>query len=455
MNIQGAHIIKALFISCCLIISTAQTNLAQESEFQFEHLQLPGGDQTSFVTDIIQDSLGFMWFSTWNGLYRYDGYSFTNFTHNPADSGSLAANWVETVYVDYSGTLWVGTYGGGLNRFNSGTETFTHYQNDPGNPVSLSQDSVTVILEDHLGSLWVGTMDGLNRFDRETETFSHYYYDPNVPASINDNQVRALYEDSQGTLWVGTRSHAPQEDELAEGPGGLSRFNRETETFTNFVHDPNDSTSLFDNHLRAIYEDTRGTFWIGTAGDGLHTMNRNTGTFIRYRTDFENPGKLSRPFSSTSEFDESGPMSFIMEDHSGSIWMGSVGNIGINHYNPDTGDLTRLDPSMWGGVLPWEMFQSQDGTLWLATLGDGVWKISSKRNHFTDTLLDNLNWGAALHYDRSGILWVSSPAEDFQLEFSGFTYTEDTYTLSRRIETGISGTGSAFAQTQDGTYWLL
>ena len=84
-------------------------------------------------------------------------------------------------------------------------------------------------------------------------------------------------------------------DENPDKKGGLNRFNKNTGTFTRYLHDEKDPHSLIDNRVRAIFEDSYGNFWIGTAGDGLHTMDRENGTFERHTYDPAHPEKLSRP----------------------------------------------------------------------------------------------------------------------------------------------------------------
>ncbi len=126
---------------------------------------------------VVQDHQGFMWFGGAStgvgGLYRYDGYGYTRYQHDPQDSTTLSVNWVESLYVDRGGTLWVGTFGGGLNRYNDETDTFSRFMHHPDDPTSLSQDTITVILEDSWGTLWVGTNGGINSFDHDTVTFTH------------------------------------------------------------------------------------------------------------------------------------------------------------------------------------------------------------------------------------------------------------------------------------------
>lgn len=430
------------------------------SAYRFEHIQVPGGGNENFVTSITQDSLGFIWFGTWGGLHRYDGYAFTTFAHDPADSTSLSANWVECLYVDREGTLWVGTYGGGLNRFDSKTEAFTRYRHDADDPTSLSRDSVTVVLGDHRGPLWVGTQGGgLNRFDRETGTFTRYRYDPDDPTSLSNDQVRALYEDRQGTLWVGTNSPFPGE-RYNPGPGGLNRFNRDTGTFTRYLHDPTDSTSLISNHVMSLFEDSRGTFWVGTSENGLHAMNRETGTFTRYRYDVTRPDTLSspRPQPGASAL---GSVSIIFEDDAGFLWTGGYGGE-LNRYDPASGDRVHFeqdptDPASLSSNNVWHMYQSNDGTRWVSMVPGGIDKVRTAHGpfeHYSLTPLHSNNAMNALHVDASGAIHVGSCCPESRVISFGRTGDNASpyQALSTRSHPEV--TIATIAHTRDGTLWV-
>ncbi|MCH8963184.1 MAG: hypothetical protein IH820_18190 [Bacteroidetes bacterium] len=295
---------------------------------------------------ITQDSQGFMWFGTWDGLNKYDGYSFTIYRHDPEDSTSISNSGVTSLYVDHSDALWVGTWDG-LNRFDPATETFSRYQHDPNDPYSVSHDGITAIYEDHQGILWVGTWGGLNRFDPATETFSRYQHDSNDSTSLSDPGVQVIFEDEQGALWVGTGSDLYTFANQQDG-GGLNRFDREAETFTRFMHHPDDPHSLIDNTVHAIYEDREGTLWVGTRGDGLHRFERDSETFTRFPYDPNVPQRLSAPHRQGGyrEIRGSGNpglgVTSIHEEstESGILWIGGTDG-GLNRFDPATETFTH------------------------------------------------------------------------------------------------------------------
>ena len=243
----------------------------------------------------VQDLQGYMWFGTFqSALRRYDGYGYTLYSNDALNPNSLAGNWTVSLCADSKGYIWIGTQGWGLDRLDPTTGNFKHFQYNPNDNNSLSNDTVRAILEDGEGIIWIGTHRGLSRYDPRTGKFRHYQHQPKNPSSLSCNHVVKLYEDQQGTLWVGTGDMWKGEGcETTEG--GLNRFDKNAGKFVRYRHDPVNSHSLINNKVKAIFEDSHGTFWVGTAGDGLHTMNRTEGTFQRHQYDSDHPEKLSRP----------------------------------------------------------------------------------------------------------------------------------------------------------------
>lgn len=133
----------------------------------------------------------------------------------------------------------------------------------------LPENSVKCILQDHLGYMWFGTQNGLVRYDGYD--MNVYQPDPDDSLSISGRAINIIYEDRSGTLWVGTG-----EAEM----GGLIKFDRESETFTSYSHNPDDSTSINSNFVNCIYEDNNGNFWVGTR-EGLNLFDRTGESFER------------------------------------------------------------------------------------------------------------------------------------------------------------------------------
>jgi signal transduction histidine kinase/ligand-binding sensor domain-containing protein len=397
---------------------TAQTLPDDIPDFNphFEVFQLPGGAIANSVQKILQDSTGFIWFGSQGGLHRYDGQSFITYLYDALDTNSLASNYCEDIFLDSKGVLWIAhLYDGGLTSFDPSTESFTRYNHDPDDPESLSSNTNSVITEDWEGNIWVGGTNGLDRLNRKTGKFRRFNHNPNDSLSLSYNQVRALYLDRQGTLWIGTNIFFSAEASV----GGLNRFNPETETFTRYMHEPNNPKSLIDNRVRAIFEDSKGNFWVGTSGDGLHLMDREKGTFTRLNYDPGNHDKLTRPFllgSTPETLSIESHVSSIFEDHEGHIWITAFPG-GVNVYNPTTGKTRHFEAGKSKGDLIvnylWQTFQDAKGVLWLATGGSGkkVFKVRKQDPRFT--FFDWQNAGIPLGgvaqsivKDRKGNIWI-------------------------------------------------
>lgn len=389
-------------------------------DYQVESLTSDEGLSSNSVISIVQDAQGFMWFGTWGGLNRYDGYSFKTFYHDPADSTSMPNDWVEALYVDGDGTLWAGFHsGGGLARFDPATETFVRFsfREDPDD---LAQDIVTVILEDHSGNLWVGTHGGLIRFDRKTGNFTRYRHDPGDPTSLSNDQVRAMHVDRSGALWVGTGSATPTE--TPPGVGGLNRYDPATDDFVRYLHDPQDPTTLFDNKIQSIFEDMSGTLWVGTFGGVLNRMDRRTGTFDRLVFDPNTPGRLVRhPVSTLQNFCsvDCGQIPFIRQHPSGLLWIGSdrdglllydaTRNVVVRRYHADAGDAARR----FGSNSVWSFQTSADGTIWVGSVRTGgIQRLVPAAARFLHLRADPTNSNHRgirhIHVTRDGMVWMAA-----------------------------------------------
>ena len=218
------------------------------------------------VLSIHEDHLNRLWLGTKSGgLHVFDPKTkdFTNFRHNSDDSPGLSDNRVNALYEDSTGRMWIGT-GNGLDLFDPEHQIFMPI---PGVPERLRQTGILSIMEDQRGTLWIGSWGGgvyeVN-FDGNTATFAVYQHDPENSSSLSNNEVTSLLEDTRGDLWIGTR-------------GGLNKFDRQTQQFTHYF----EQHGLVSNEIVGIQEDHDGNLWISTI-NGLSKFNPQAGTFRNY-----------------------------------------------------------------------------------------------------------------------------------------------------------------------------
>lgn len=396
-----------------LIIFLLLVNIpcALSQEIYFHKVLPPDGNSFVHVTGMAQDTSGFMWFTTKNGLFRYDGTRMLSFHHDPSDSNSLASDHLEDIAIDPEGNIWLATLGEGLERFDPVTGVFTHFRHMPGNTQSIAHDYITAVLVDQQNKLWIGNSAGLSRMDLSTGHFTHYAYNPSDPHSLSSNEAIEIYEDKNGTIWIGTGSvYSIHAGDISYG--GLNRFDRDTEKFTRYQHRPGDTSSLINNKVSAIYEDSRGTFWVGTAGDGLHVMNRQTGRFQRLRYDPNHPEKPSRPpLSDNRLYRKNDHITFITADAGGNVWIGTSES-GINYYNPRSGKTIhfssgRSGPGNFTDRTAWTAFTSNDGLLWLSSIAGNLYKVNISQLNIPFVRIPGALVNA-IHQQQNGVIWVGT-----------------------------------------------
>ena len=224
------------------------------------------------VLSAAKDKTSHLWIGTGYGLNYFDPelQKFIRFKHNPADPKGLSGNTVLSLALDEGKqSLWLGIWSGGLNRLDLTNGKFTHYRPNPNNPKAIHGREPWSLVQDKHGYLWIATEEGLNRFDPATESFRYF-----LPTEEQRDGDKVLYSrvvqvDKEGRIWLGTVR-------------GLFMFDPATETFTRYRHRDGDPTSLGADFVFALYEDTKGNFWVGTDGGGLNLMDRVTGTFTSY-----------------------------------------------------------------------------------------------------------------------------------------------------------------------------
>ena len=403
-------------------------------KLRFTHLSDQQGLSNSTIESIFQDSRGFIWAGTRDGLNRYDGNEMLVFRNDPADTASLSDNYIRCIYEDRAHRLWVGTING-LNRFEGEKNKFTRFKHRDGDDShSLSNNMVTSLAEDKEGRLWVATFGGgLNRWDEAQQSFTHF------GSSLSDNRVNTIYPDRAGNLWVGTQSSldlfhpgdgsfvhyhntmatnssgntftAIQEDRqgnlwLGTEDDGIFLFDPLRNSFSRFAHSDKDPASLGNNMIKSLLVDKKGRLWVGSINGGLNLYNPPGNSFFHYEYEPGNNASLSQR-----------TVSALREDRQGNLWIGTHRG-GINIYSPgmEKFNLYRQESSTAGlSYNDVKAFCEDNGDIWIGTDGGGLDLFQRDKNTFRSYRYDpfdphSLGSDAVLDVmrDREGNIYVST-----------------------------------------------
>ena len=343
---------------------------------KFEHLNRKDGLSQSTVYAILQDSQGFMWFGTQDGLNKYDGYKFTHYRHIPNNSHSLSGNFITFIYEDTTQNLWIGINDAGISKYNRQQDNFTHYRHDPNNPNSLSSDGVLSIYEDINHSLWITTYDaGLNRFDGEQ--FIHYRHAPNNTNSLSSDVLWRVQADKTGLLWIGTDG------------AGLNSLDPTGNSVTHYRHNPNNPNSLSSDSITDIYLDHEDNLWIGTMDAGLNKFSNNQ--FVRY--------------DSTNGLNND-TIWAIYEDTAHNLWIATDG--GLNQYLPSRNKFIQHihnpdNPYSLSNDYVMAIYQDRAGALWVGTDGGSLNKFDQYQDKFVHYKHEPQNTNSLSHNTVSSI----------------------------------------------------
>ena len=376
------------YLRIALLFCVCQLSFAQTITIKFINYTVKDGLSQSSINCALQDSKGFMWFGTQDGLNKYDGYNYTIFKNNPDDSTTISSNWITCIYEDKQGNLWVGT-NDGLNRYDKFKERFTHYEHQLNNSNSLSSNKIKTIGDDNDGNVWIGTeSSGLDKFNPEKKSFEHYAHNSENKSSISNDSILTVYADKKGNIWVGTFN------------GGLNLFNKEKNSFTKFWSKSNDPNSISSNTINCISEDADG-LWIGTSA-GLDFFDKRNKKFKRIRNSNNEKTMISSLFLDTF----------------GIVWLGTS-NHGLIRYDKKNKKFLHFknEPSLPNSLssnVVHCIVGDRVGTMWIGTFG-GLSKFDKAKQNFahynhipnvSNTINNDVIW--SILEDRKGALWVGT-----------------------------------------------
>lgn len=377
-----------------LLLIPAQISSAQPSLIKFERISVEHGLSQATCSAIAQDSLGFMWFGTQEGVNRYDGRSFKIYRAFQKPDNGLRNHHIGRIVVDLKGNVWIATRLG-LHLYNRKTDKFISFLNNPNDSTSLSANSLYTLLGDKSGTIWSGTGVGLNRFCWEDSSFVRYTYDPNNPNSIGEGSVYCIAEDNVGNILLGTSR------------GGLSVFNVKSETFTRYAHNPKKKNSVSGNAVAEIAIDSKGRFWLWVLGKGIDRFDPVTEEWLHYPI---NEIAKNIPLHDIRQL--------CFQDDSTLIL--ATEGAGLIFLNINTGQRTSYmhaagDRSSLSSNTVYAVFKDNTDTYWFGTGGGGVCKYNPRQKKFYSFQNDpnnnnslNNNYIISILKDRQGKVWMGT-----------------------------------------------
>lgn len=398
------------------------------------------------IRNIAQDTLGNIWFSSDEGLTRFDGRNFSHYT----TAQGLNSNLTLFVFQDTKSNIWVGTFGGGVTRFDGSFMTnFTTAEGLPDNTVNC-------IYEDHDGNMWFGTGGGAVKFDGKN--FIIY----STKEGLCHNDVRSFVQDRKGNLWIATSG------------GGFSIF--DGKSFSNYTT----RQGLPQDYIGVLFKDRQGSIWIGTSSAGVSIFDG------KYFKNYTTKQGLSNDRIGTITQDSSGNMWFgtaagglskfdgkhfthyteneglsvndirsSLKDKNGHLWFGTRG-----------GGVSRFDGSVFTHLTEKEglsnnrimsILQDTKGDFWFGSFGGYVTKFSTKEiNGNEQNIYTYFSEKEGLIYsriysiiqDKSGNIWFGTDGGGIS-RFDGKTMT--TYTFQQGL---CNNQVRKMIQDREGNFWI-
>lgn len=279
-----------------LIVLLGGSVRGQNRHFIFESPLSGNSFSASSVTRIFQDRQGFLWFGTWSGLARYDGYDLRIFCQNNIASCGLAGNKITCLYEDPNGALWVGTRNTGLYRFNRATEHFESCSVAFGAKEDPPAHNITSVFRDRNGRFWIGAEEGLLMFDPVQKSFFTIPLKSRTPEPGQNLYLYSIQQTDDGSIWVGG-SHG-----LFRGDGNAAMPVLEQVP----LHDESIAASSqfieFQNFVYAVRISAQNPniLWVGTK-HGLKRLNFTQGDWTHpvlqsFTHADQDPNSLSHDF---------------------------------------------------------------------------------------------------------------------------------------------------------------
>ncbi len=314
-------------------------------QIKFNHIGTQQGLSQSTAFNIFQDSRGFLWFATSDGLNKYDGYRFTVYRHEFDKPNSISSSNISCITEDFEGNLWIGTINGGVNKLEVKTGKFIRYDSDKYH-ANIGNRSISGIIATRDHKIWAATYGyGLLTIDLDKNSVS---WRLSEAKQLTTYDITKLYYDKKGNIWIGGHYGVMT---MIDPAGKAQTFRLENELPPQ------------KNQINCLFEEANGDLLVGTRGNGLYKFDSQSKQFVRL---LYNPAVTDKENIITS----------MVRDKQGILWIGTDSGVllvqNANYKNP-----TRLqaNPDEENGLSSFSiisLFVDKDNNVWIGTWEGGL-----------------------------------------------------------------------------------
>ncbi|MBW8333014.1 MAG: hypothetical protein K0M40_13400 [Prolixibacteraceae bacterium] len=371
--------VKVKLVFFLFFLIHAGVGFAQQPELEFSPVKAFEKFSSSQFMEITQDSVGYLWIGTVQGLLRFDGQSISTYLHVANDPNSLPGSKIDKLFVDRGKNIWICT-NGGLCKYNPELDNFSPIITET-NLRGASGLYISAIAEDKSGQLYIASQNTIYKLDNSQNLFSKV-------TELTEGKINALVFDDQNNIWIG-----------ASYNGGLFYFNQKENQLTSYFNNPNSKQSISNNEIVDLAL-VNGNLWIATYGGGVDTYNPELKSFKHYISPY---------------YFENYPLS-IFTDSRKNIWISTLG--GLKLFDPSTENFYNYyhDPNNPKSLRKhlWRFFEDKQGNYWTVQSigGISVAKSNNKFKHFNSqssngwrTSENNIT---SISNDRNGNLWIGN-----------------------------------------------
>jgi signal transduction histidine kinase/ligand-binding sensor domain-containing protein/CheY-like chemotaxis protein/AraC-like DNA-binding protein len=416
--------LKRYFFVIAFWVSFAGSILAQPRN-TITHYSTEDGLSHDIINYMFKDSEGFMWFSTWDGINRFDGHTFLSFKSSPGDRSPLKNDRIDKITEDRSGHLWLKCYDGQIYRFDKSTHQFESL-------ASIFKIKEQVVFDDIIAcegnSLWLSTLTSGLIYVPDTMVGASGYYSYREKNSggfrLPSNKLNFFHKDSKGTIWLGTPKGLVY---LDKDKNGVFQSRISSGKYSSL-----DYTAVAEGDGKLYFATTQGQLVIfDNNGRTFSALALSAGSLNAVQLEKDNSllyavtsiGEVIRVNTtnfniSSSVFIKGEPLQAIFEDSEKNLWI-EPDKVGVIRFNTATNTFKRFsqltDAKYVHGINHFKVFEDNKGIVWVA-LKDGGFGYYDKgadnlAYFFNDPSLPNRILSNIVHcinYDADGIVWLST-----------------------------------------------